>query len=225
MRLVFALLLSPDAQVRATQLSQLQQHTEPTRRLAAIVDPLPVTFRLPLLSLGLPALKRLSAGQHNEFAAHMEMLVACDKQIDLFEYTLKTIVSRNLRPAPARPVQYYSLRPLLPDCVVLISALARLGGGDLAATNAAFQRGIEALSPEARGYTLLTLNECGVEQIDTVLARLSESSPTIKKRVLHACAHAVACDNVIQADEAELLRAIAETLNCPIPPFISGIGP
>ena len=137
---------------------------------------------------------------------------------------MKTIVSRNLRPPLAKPVQYYSLRPLLPDCVVLISALARLGGGDLA-TNAAFQRGIEALSPEARGYTLLTLNECGVEQIDTVRARLSESSPTIKKRVLHACAYAVACDNLVQSDEAELLRAIAETLNCPIPPFISGISP
>jgi hypothetical protein len=32
--------------------------------------------------------------------------------------------------------------------------------------------------------------------------------------------HAAAADGVIQEMEAELLRAIADTLDCPIPPFI-----
>jgi len=59
--------------------------------------------------------------------------------------------------------------------------------------------------------------------LDHVLRRLAQASPGIKKRVLHACAYAVAADNLIQAEEAELLRAIAETLDCPIPPFIQGV--
>ena len=222
MRLVFALLLSPDTQMRATQVGQLGQHAEATRRLATIVNPLPVTFRLPLVSLALPALRRLSPPQYEEFSQCMEMLVACDKEVDLFEYTLKKIVSRHLRPSPPQPVQYYSLNALLPDCAVLISALARMGQGDLANAKVAFDRGMRALTPES-GMALLTLNECGLDQIDDVLTRLAQTSSAIKKRVLHGCAHAVASDNVIQAEEAELLRAIAETLDCPIPPFIEGV--
>ena len=223
MHLVFALLLSPDEKIRATQIAQLRQYAEPTRRLADIIDPLPVTFRLPLLSLALPALKRLSPAQYEDFARFMEMLVACDKEIDLFEYTLKKIVSRHVRPPPPQPIQYYSLRPLLPECAVLISALAHLGGGERKAINIAFDRGMNALFPVTTGLGLLELSQCGVEHIDVVLTRLQQASPPIKRRVLEACAQAVACDNVIQAEEAELLRAIAETLNCPIPPFIEGV--
>ena len=45
----------------------------------------------------------------------------------------------------------------------------------------------------------------------------------IKKNVLNACAQTVAADGVIQEMEAELLRAIADTLDCPIPPFIPAL--
>jgi hypothetical protein len=42
----------------------------------------------------------------------------------------------------------------------------------------------------------------------------------IKKHVLEACVQVVGADGVIQERQAELLRAIAETLDCPIPPFV-----
>ena len=224
MQLIFALLLAQAPKTRLIQLEQLRNDAEPTRRFAELVNPLPVTFRLPLVSLALPTLKRLSPAQYREFAKRMEMLVACDKEIDLFEYTLKTIVSSHLQPGPPPVIQYYSLKPLLLDCAVLISALARLGQGNLAEANAAFELGMNALSPEASGIAMLNLDACGVQQIDEVLTRLAQASPSIKERVLHACAYAAAADNVIQAEEAELLRAIAERLACPIPPFIEGVG-
>lgn len=223
MPLIFALLLSPDSKVRTIQLQQLQNHADATRRLAESIDPLPVTFRLPLVSLALPALKRLSPAQYQEFARTLEMLVNCDKEIDLFEYTLKKIVSRHFEPAQARTVQYYSLRPLLPDCTVLMSALAHLGHPDPAAAQSAFELGMNALLPDASRLPLLNLTQCGLTELDPVLTRLAQASPAIKERVLHACAQAVAADNLIQAEEAELLRAIAETLDCPIPPFIQGL--
>jgi uncharacterized tellurite resistance protein B-like protein len=52
------------------------------------------------------------------------------------------------------------------------------------------------------------------------LNRLSQAVPQIKKNVLNACAQTVAADGVIQELEAELLRAIADTLDCPMPPFL-----
>ena len=40
------------------------------------------------------------------------------------------------------------------------------------------------------------------------------------QRVLEACARTVASDGILRTREAELLRAMADTLDCPIPPFI-----
>jgi tellurite resistance protein len=44
--------------------------------------------------------------------------------------------------------------------------------------------------------------------------------PQIRKNVLTACALAVAADGKVRKGEAELLRAIALTLDCPLPPFV-----
>jgi uncharacterized tellurite resistance protein B-like protein len=46
------------------------------------------------------------------------------------------------------------------------------------------------------------------------------AAPIIKKNLIDACARVVAADGVIQEEEAELLRAVADTLDCPMPPFI-----
>ena len=62
--------------------------------------------------------------------------------------------------------------------------------------------------------------ECNLPRIDAALEHLALASPQLKKLVLNACAHAVASDGVLQSREAELLRAIADTLDCPLPPFL-----
>ena len=69
-------------------------------------------------------------------------------------------------------------------------------------------------------HRLLPAAECELAQVDAALSRLCQAAPQIKKNVLNACAQTVAADGVIQEMEAELLRAIADTLDCPIPPFI-----
>jgi tellurite resistance protein len=57
-------------------------------------------------------------------------------------------------------------------------------------------------------------------QVDAALNRLNQAVPQIKKSVLNACVQVVAADGVIQEMEAELLRAIADALDCPMPPFL-----
>jgi len=63
-------------------------------------------------------------------------------------------------------------------------------------------------------------DQCDLSHVDVALARLSQAVPQIKKNLLNACAQTVAADGVIQEGEAELLRAIADTLDCPMPPFV-----
>jgi uncharacterized tellurite resistance protein B-like protein len=68
---------------------------------------------------------------------------------------------------------------------------------------------------------LLPREQCGVTQIDEALDRLAQAVPIIKKNLLEACIHTVGADGVIQESEAELLRAVADTLDCPMPPFVA----
>jgi uncharacterized tellurite resistance protein B-like protein len=62
--------------------------------------------------------------------------------------------------------------------------------------------------------------DCDLPRLDAALARFALAVPQIKKNVLNACAETVAADGLLQVSEAELLRAIADSLDCPIPPFI-----
>ena len=62
--------------------------------------------------------------------------------------------------------------------------------------------------------------QCGVDQIDAALNRLALAVPNIKKNLIEACIHTVGADGVITENEAELLRAVADTLDCPIPPIV-----
>jgi len=59
--------------------------------------------------------------------------------------------------------------------------------------------------------------------VDKAIGRLSQAAPQIKKNVLNACAMTVANDGVIKETEAELLRAIADSLDCPMPPLLEAV--
>jgi len=228
--LMFALVCSRDPEVRQRQLGQIGTvHTEVANLAAGYASLLArqdSRSRLILLNLSLPALRTLSREQWQRFRAVLDQVVACDAQIDLFEFVLKRIVERNIdahfTPRKANVVQFYSFQPLAHDGAVLLSALAHVGSADTAAVRRAFQEGAGRL-PTKDSLPLMPMSDCGVQAIDSALHRLAHAVPHIKKTVLDACAHTVSCDGVVRAEEAELLRAIAESLDCPIPPFVSGV--
>jgi Zn-dependent protease with chaperone function/uncharacterized tellurite resistance protein B-like protein len=228
--LVYALLLSDDEAARRKQLDELAAATsaavcQETLRVLPDVQAVATHAKLPLVNLALPGLRHLSPAQFQQFRAAVQKLVESDGEIDLFEYVLQKIILRHLEPcfSQARKpvVQYYSLKPLMGDCAVLLSALAYVGQEEQDKIQFAFQQGARPLSGIAPvQLSLVPQAECELAQVDTALDRLSQAVPQIKKNVLNACAQTVAADGVIQELEAELLRAIADTLDCPMPPFI-----
>ena len=62
--------------------------------------------------------------------------------------------------------------------------------------------------------------DCGLRQIGSALDKFDLAAPMVKKELLVACGKAVMSDGKIVSEEAELLRAIADTIGCPVPPFI-----
>lgn len=228
--LVYGLLLSDDEAVYRKQLDELTATTsaavcQETLRVLPEVRAVATHAKLPLVDLAIPGLRHLSPTQFQQFRDAVQKLVESDGEIDLFEYVLQKTVLRHLEPyflqARKPTIQYYALKPLAADCTILLSALAYLGQDEPAKIEFAFQQGAQALSYAAQvQLRLVTAEECELAQVDAALNRLCQAVPQIKKNVLNACAQTVAADGVIQEMEAELLRAIADTLDCPIPPFI-----
>jgi hypothetical protein len=228
--LIYAMLLSNDETERATQLAGLAQRADPaiTQKTAALfpdVSRAAAHAHLPMVNLALGTLRHLTAEQFNQFSQTLEWLIGSDGKIELFEFVLQKIILHHLASqfgeAPRATVQYYSIKPLVPDCAVLISALANVSSADTGEIQKTFEAGAPYLrAPDDGGLNLLPRDQCGVDQIDTALNRLAQASPLIKKNLLEACIHTVGADGVILEAEAELLRAIADTLDCPMPPFI-----
>ncbi|WP_334874480.1 hypothetical protein [Nostoc sp.] len=62
---------------------------------------------------------------------------------------------------------------------------------------------------------------CNFTELNKSIERLRLASPKLKQAIVDACAHTVLLDNKVTDSEADLLRAIAMTLDCPIPPFLN----
>jgi Zn-dependent protease with chaperone function len=230
MALVYGMLLSCDAPLRQQQLEQIAQQAGENVRakvetLAPELAAIATRARLPLADLAVPALRHLTPDEFTRFSRTLKWLVESDRQIELFEYVLQKLVRRHLAPyfERARPpvAQFYTLKPLVPDCAVLLSALAQVGSTDAGEIQKAFATGTPYLRV-GEPVELLPRAQCGLAQIDSALDRLALAVPQIKKNLLEACVQVVGADGVIQEREAEMLRAIADTLDCPIPPFIEG---
>lgn len=230
-RVVLGLVLSPEPSQQQRQLEAVDRELAGPfltglPEMAAQARALPERDRLPLVMLAVPALRQLSPSQYEVFIAVLQQLVESDAAIDLFEYALQRLVQRHLAPhfgeRPRRVVQFYALTPLLGDCAVLLSALARVGADNEPDARAAFQRGVARLGESGPALRFLPLAECNLAQVDAALDRLEAASPAIHRRVLQACAETVAADGQLTAREAELLRAIADALDCPLPPFLEG---
>jgi uncharacterized tellurite resistance protein B-like protein len=228
--MIYSLLLSDDQAARDKQFQELTALTsagvcQEALRLLTEVQAVAAHTKLPLVDLALPALRELSARQFQQFRTAVQALVESDGEIELFEYVLQKIVLRHLEPhfVEARKpiIQYYAIKPLAADCSVLLSALARLGQDEPEQIQFAFDQGAQPLGYAAQvELGLLPATDCELAHVDAALNRFAQAAPQIKKNVLTACTQTVAADGVIREIEAELVRAIADTLDCPMPPFV-----
>lgn len=214
--------------IRAKQLALLAEIApahlvELTARLLPALDGLDVRSRLPLVDLALPALRAMSPSQYREFLRCFEGFVAADNQLGLFEWTLSRVLLRHLRPqfekTGAPRATYHGLQKLAAQCSVLLSALAHadIRGGD---AGVALARGAERL-PGIR-VQLLPPQACGLEALSAALDELSRVVEKQLKHLVSACAATICADREVTVAEAELLRAVCDMLDCPMPPLLPG---
>lgn len=219
--LIYGLLLDQDAQCREVQLQRLRPQLDMVqaaaleRHLAPLLG-LPADLRLPLLELAVPALKSLPAAEQLLLRRSLALLILADQQVSLLEWSLLRIIERNLVPPRLHDASHH-LSELAAEAQLLLSALAHAGHTDPQQARLAFLGGANLL-PGGAGITLAAMPD--VKSLDRAVARLSRIWPLEKPRLLKAMARCVGHDGRITATEAELMRAVADSLDCPMPPLL-----
>src|SRR5262249_30519247 len=86
----------------------------------------------------------------------------------------------------------------------------------------AFDTGMRSYQGGDHSYRLPPREECSLAEFDAALQTLNQSAPAIKRRIVVACAACIRSDRHVTVREGELLRAICDTLDCPLPPLVVG---
>lgn len=220
--IIFGLLLDKKSTLYKQQWTSLQQyynHQDLTTLKTTVMDAsktLP-SSRLMLIELCLPALKELSPSQAKIFLLAVDQLIQVGQGINLMKWSLRSIIKHHIKPAQIRR-NTQNLRQQRNACQILLSFLAH---ADDATNHEAIQRAFhQAISSLRLGnLTLLPRNKLDFNDLESALNSLKRTKPLQKPQLLKAMLLCIEDDDKVTLAEAELFRAIAGGLDCPIPPF------
>jgi len=225
--LVYSLLLSDEEKLREHQIALIDADDGLRAGILGHYDQrsaLSSAQRLGLVDIAIPTLRHLSHEQYAVFRANVKKLVEADGQINLFEYTLQKILVRHLdlyfTNATGNAVAYKSLVPLLPETGILLSALASADTGTPERQDAAFHSGIAELLVKPSAFPLERSATTDLRAFDAALDKIALAAPDVKRTILTACGAVVMHNGEVNNEEVELLRAISDSLDCPVPPFV-----
>jgi Zn-dependent protease with chaperone function len=226
---VFGLLLAQDEVLRGTELVGLADLTDPQTadlalRFHSEAGDLSSAQKIAIIDVMMPTLRGLSVPEYHRFRSAVDVLMRSDRRIDLFEYTLSRMIQRHLarhfQGIGPTPVRFRALKKLLPDAEVLLSTLARVGSRTEDEAARAFRHGVQALQARGAAGPILSEDRCSLDAVDRALTRYDAAAPALKKSLMLACAATVMADDDVTDREAELIRAIGDGLDCPVPPFV-----
>ena len=221
--LMYGLLLDTSESVRSRQLDALEREADPNAygyviKLADKLTELDPRLRLPLVGLCLPALKQLTDAQYTTFKHCMKELIRADDRISLMEWALYRIVVHNIEPA-GKNQDNLPIDRLVEESRILLSAIVHAGHMDDDQARTAFDSAMAGLA--FAGLSLLPRSSTTPVALEPAIIQLSRLEPLAKRRLIQALARAVEYDGLVTVEQAELLRAIADSLDCPLPPLLA----
>jgi Zn-dependent protease with chaperone function len=215
---MFALALDPEQ--AALEVLEQRRGAEVRAKvidLRVYVGGLSRNHMLTLADLAVPAIKEQRQAARNAFLADFAAMVEADRRVTLREFVLLTLLRQRLREGAGQPIptRFRKIDEVEADAHLVLSLVSL--------DRAAFDKGAAVLklgwqAPLARD-TLTTA------KVGESLERLRHLSPFAKPGILKACFEAAAADGVVRLSEAELVRMVAATLDCPVPPLLAAQDP
>ncbi len=226
---IFSLLLDQRTELRKQQVADLASRVPAelileTESLYTLLADTSRGTRATLANLATASLKHLAPDQYPAFREAVMALAAADSEISLFEYMILRLTLHSLDPQfglgriPGNRLT--SIAHATQETATVLSALSWFGTNNPALAEKAFLAGCREV--ENQEIHLLPVKDASLKDLDTALDRLTGATPLIKQQLIAACTAAVSADGILTDDEGEALRAVAATLDCPIPPLRAG---
>ncbi len=228
LHLCLALVLAQDIEARAAQLAWIEQHYDiPTQTQVAslfvALQAMGPGYRLPLLELVFPALKRRAEAEIERLMLAIQQLVRVDERIDTYEYlVLRMLRSQLLDVNPQlrmRPRASLSLAECGEEAATVLAILAHQAHDDAGDAQSACAAGGAHLSL-APALASKSVSADWMTELDDALTCLDTLAAQHKARLVEAMVKVVMHDGALALTEAELLRAICSALHCPLPPLL-----
>lgn len=216
--LVYGILMGVDPSSRERQRQALVDQALPEvlvelDRLAPPLAAMAPGQRLALIELALPLMRQLTTAQYARFRDCLYRLMAEEAQPGALQWGLHRLVVVGIEGPRHRRHRRSRLSQLEAPVARLLSGLARAGEVDEAEARDAFQSALQAL-PIAPAFMS---GLASPEELDQAVESLLQLTDDDKVLLLDAMARCVFHDGHIAPGEAEMLRAVAWSLDCPLP--------
>lgn len=233
--LALALILHTDDGTRRRQLQILRdqlgaRRTERCAEQWEKANALGARFRLPLLDLLFPALRRRPGNQLDFLLQLMRRLIDADFRIELFEYCIARTLEFSIARMRAPDMDRRRRRPRYGKSAIRTAVFNSFGifalhGHEKHGTaGAAFVAGIERIDarlvPQDPSAIIASLADADwISKLDAALLVLREFAPTHQRKLVEALTVTASHDAIITIAESELLRVFCAALDCPMPPL------
>lgn len=228
--LALALSLGTDADMANRQMQVVRDQLGDTR--SAVVQrfynaaiELGPAYHLPLLEIAFPMLKRRPPAQLEFLLTLVQKLIELDGHIDLREFCFYRILSGQLlhaidpaaKPAGNRASKHGARRAAMD----LLQVVAREGSSNADAAERAFQAGSGIFGKWAGKFEASGGSTESVAILDDSLNVLARINSAGRESLIQAVSETVTHDGRLTLAEAEMLRAICASLDCPLPPILA----
>ncbi len=239
--IAFAMLASSNQPQWEQQLELLrsregQPTVETTQQLVVMIRDLPLAQRLPLMEMIQGSLADLSPQQYRHFRGTVEQQVNLDNKTSLFEFVVRhhllMHLDRRFEVQPPPRVRFFKTAAVAREIELLLSAFASASVTGSVLENssepdpeqvlASYRLAMQVAGFGDAAQSDAQLQDWEVSQLEKAMGFLHRCSPGVKKQFLQSAAVLITYDHEITVAEAEFFRAVAESLDCPVPLFAAG---
>ena len=177
-----------------------------------------------VIELCMPALKSMSKVHKRNLLSTISELIKSDKKVNVFEWSYYTIIKHTLH--PKRYHESIALTKALPSINIVFNFV--LNATDYQNNNEKAQV-LSRCASELKAlmgreiktfYVELESNVLSLEKVNKALVLLCSLKTMDKPKFLKAVGLLIMADNKVTQYEVEIFRAIADMINCPMPPIV-----
>lgn len=221
---VIGLLVTPDPAARPRGLAEAAALTGIDANYldaaSRVISELDRPLQLPAIDIALHSIRETPYEFKRSLAETIHAIDSSQPDQDLFHWMLRRVMLRHLEDQhdDGSTRSRVGLDQLQAEASVVYAVMSWFNSAGPAQAQGAFEAALAATGMPLQ--PVVPLDELTVERVDTALERLSRLDRPGREAFVTGATAAVLHDETTTADEAELIRVVADAVRLPVPPLL-----